>query len=119
MDKKKEVPAAPAVARQKQMDTARKTLDRWNFAKMFSGDPIPFSSPGIVLKCRELEPVSPGEHRFQIIGMVGAKNDAGAVAQTLLKVPRPAGETVFAMLAAVPLKSLILVMQKLEPLLLR
>jgi hypothetical protein len=119
MDKKKKLPAAPAAASQKQMDVARETLDRWNFAKMVCGDPIPFSSPGIVLKCRELEPVRPGEHRFQIIGMMGAKNDAGAVAQSLLKVQRPAGETVFAMLAAVPLKSLILVMEKLEPLLVR
>jgi hypothetical protein len=119
MDKKKDLPAARTAASREQVELARKTLDRWRFAKMSAGDPAPFSSPGVVLKCREIEPTKPGERRYEIVGMMGAKNDAGIVAQSLLKVPRPAGETVFALLAAVPLKSLILVMQKLEPLLVR
>jgi hypothetical protein len=116
MQKKKKAPAASAMGSQEELDVARRTLERWRFAKMFSGDPVPFSSPGVVLKCRELESVAPGEHRFQIVGMLGAKHDAGAVAQTLLRHPRPANDPVFAMLAPIPLKSQLIVMQELEPL---
>jgi hypothetical protein len=101
------------------MDIARATLDLWRFAKMFTGDAPPFEGPGLVLKCRELESVTPGEHRFQIIGMMGAKNDAGAVAQSLLKHPRPEGDSVFVMLASVPPASHLSVMQDLEPLCVR
>jgi hypothetical protein len=119
MQKQKKAPAAPAIASPDQLSVARQTLDRWRFAKMFIGDPVPFSGPGIVLKCRELESVTPGEHRFQIVGMMGAKNDAGAVAQSLLKYPRPANDPVFVMLALVPLQSHLVVMQELEPLCVR
>ena len=119
MEKKKKAPAAPAMASQEQLSVARQALEHWRFAKMFTGDPVPFSGPGIVLKCRELEPVTPGEHRFQIVGMMGAKNDAGAVAQSLLKYPRPANDPVFVMLALVPRKSHLVVMQELEPLVAR
>jgi hypothetical protein len=51
--------------------------------------------------------------------MLGAKNDAGAVAQSLLKHPRPAGDSIFVMLAPVPAKSHFLVMKELEPLCVR
>jgi hypothetical protein len=103
----------------KKKKAARDTLDRWGFAKLLRGDPSPFSSPGVVLKCRELESATPGEQRFQILGMLGAKNDAGAVAQSLLKHPRPAGDSIFVMLAPVPAKSHFLVMKELEPLCVR
>jgi hypothetical protein len=104
------------MASQEQMDAARNALHRWRFTKMYSGDVVPFQGPGIVLKCREFKPVTSGEHRYQIAEIMGAKNDAGAVAQSLLKQPRPAGESVFVMLAPVPLVSHVTVIQELEPL---
>lgn len=119
MDKKKKQTAARAAASQEKLHTARDALERWRFAKMARGDPSPFSSPGVVLKCRELESGAPGEPGFQILGMMGARNDAGAVAQSLLRHPRPAGDSIFVMLAPVPVKSHFLVMQELEPLCVR
>jgi hypothetical protein len=104
------------MANQEELDTARGTLDRWQFKKMFTGDAVPFDGPGVVLKCRELDSSTPGEHRFQITEIMGAKNDAGAVAKSLLKHPHPAGQTMFVMLAPVPLVSHLAVIQELEPL---
>jgi hypothetical protein len=68
-----------------------------------------------VLKCRDLA-VTRGEHRYQITEVMGAKNDAGAVAQSLLKQPHPAGQTVFVMLARVPAVNQLAVVQELAPL---
>lgn len=73
------------------MDAARGALHHWRFTKMYSGDAVPFQGPGIVLKCREFQPVTSSEHRYQIAEIMGAKNDAGAARRAFAIRPRAPG----------------------------
>lgn len=87
------------------MATAAHILNFYQFKQLIPGmndTSLKFDGPGIVVIAMSLPETSPGEKPFKILSVHDAKNDALAIAKTLLSRPREQPDHLFALLGVIP-----------------